>query len=523
MKLKTDILIVGGGISGLSLAIKLSNLAKDSNILLITKEKLEDCNTYQAQGGIACVWNENDNIEKHVQDTLIAGDGLCDENIVRQIISNAPERIKELINLGVEFTRNENGEYELGQEGGHSERRILHVNDLTGQSIESKLIEKVKTCKNVEIKEKWCAVNLYSKNSKCYGAYILNDITGEIHNIAAKATILATGGSGKIYLYTTNPDVASGDGIAMAYRAGAMISNMEFFQFHPTCLYHPFAKNFLITEAMRGEGAKLKDLSGNFFMEKYHPLKELAPRDIVSRAIDAELKESGDDHVLLDIASYKDSDFIKSHFPGIYENCLEFNIDITEEAIPVVPAAHYCCGGVVAGIDGKTEIKNLFVIGESACTGLHGANRLASNSLLEGIVCAHQCAITIANEVKDRKIIEFEEWEIGSAIPSTEGVVITQNWDEIRISMQNLVGIVRSERRLKRALKRMNLFSDEIDYYYWNYQIEKNLVELRNLSMVAEIIIRCAMSRKESRGTHFNIDYPNKVKIPRNSYIRRPW
>ncbi|TFG02312.1 MAG: L-aspartate oxidase [Promethearchaeota archaeon] len=523
MKLKTDILIIGGGISGLSLAIKLSNLAKDSNILLITKEKLEDCNTYHAQGGIACVWNENDNIEKHVQDTLVAGDGLCDENVVRQIISKAPERIKELINSGVEFTRKENGEYDLGQEGGHSERRILHVNDLTGQSIESKLIEKVKTCNNVEIKEKWCAVNLYAKNSKCYGAYILNHITGEIHNIAAKATILATGGSGKIYLYTTNPDVASGDGIAMAYRAGAMISNMEFYQFHPTCLYHPFAKNFLITEAMRGEGAILKDLSGNSFMEKYHPLKELAPRDIVSRAIDAELKESGDDHVLLDIASYKDSDFIKSHFPGIYENCLEFNIDITKEAIPVVPAAHYCCGGVVAGIDGKTEIKNLFVIGESACTGLHGANRLASNSLLEGIVCAHQCATTIANEVKNRKIKEFEEWEIGNAIPSTEGVVITQNWDEIRISMQHLVGIVRSDRRLKRALKRMNLFSDEIDYYYWNYQIEKNLVELRNLSMVAEIIIRCAMSRKESRGTHFNIDYPNKAKIARNSYIRRPW
>ncbi len=523
MKLKTDILVIGGGISGLSLAIKLSNLAKDYRILLITKEKLEDCNTFHAQGGIACAWNENDSPEKHIQDTLIAGDGLCDEKLVRQIVSQAPERIKELIEMGVEFTRNENGEYDLGKEGGHSERRVLHVNDLTGQKIESKLIENVKKCKNVEIKEKWCAVNLYAKNSKCYGAYVMNHITGEIHNIAAKATILATGGAGKIYLYTTNPDVASGDGIAMAYRAGAMISNMEFFQFHPTCLYHPFAKNFLITEAMRGEGAILKNLSGNFFMEKYHPLKELAPRDIVSRAIDAELKKSGDDYVLLDIASYKDSDFIKSHFPRIYENCLDFNIDITKEAIPVVPAAHYCCGGVVARIDGKTDIKNLFVIGESACTGFHGANRLASNSLLEGAVCAHECATTIANEVKDRKIIEFEEWKIGDAIPSTEGVVITQNWDEIRISMQNLVGIVRSDRRLKRALKRMNLFSEEIDYYYWNYQIDKNLVELRNLSMVAEIIIRCAMSRKESRGTHFNEDHPEKTKIARPSFLKRPW
>ena len=523
MKLKTDILVIGGGISGLSLAIKLSNLAKDYRILLITKEKLEDCNTFHAQGGIACVWNENDSPEKHIQDTLIAGDGLCDEKLVRQIVSQAPERIKELIELGVEFTRNEKGEYDLGKEGGHSERRVLHVNDLTGQSIESKLIEQVRKINNIEIKEKWCAVNLYAKNSKCYGAYVMNHITREIHNIAAKATILATGGAGKIYLYTTNPDVASGDGIAMAYRAGAMISNMEFFQFHPTCLYHPFAKNFLITEAMRGEGAILKDLSGNFFMEKYHPLKELAPRDIVSRAIDAELKKSGDDYVLLDIASYKDSDFIKSHFPMIYEKCLDFNIDITKEAIPVVPAAHYCCGGVVAGIDGKTDIKNLFVIGESTCTGFHGANRLASNSLLEGAVCAHECATTIANEVKDKKIIEFEEWEIGDAIPSTEGVVITQNWDEIRITMQNLVGIVRSDRRLKRALKRMNLFSEEIDYYYWNYQIDKNLVELRNLSMVAEIIIRCAMSRKESRGTHFNEDHPEKTKIARPSFLKRPW
>ncbi len=524
MKIKTDYLIIGGGISGLSLAIKLVNLAKDQTILLITKERLEEANTYYAQGGVACVWNKrNDDFSKHIQDTLIAGDSLCDKEVVRKIITYAPERINELIDWGLEFTRNENGDYELGKEGGHSERRILHVNDLTGQSIETKLIEKAKQFANIEIKEKWCAVNLYAKNLTCFGAYVLDQNTGDIHNIAAKATILATGGAGKIYLYTTNPDVASGDGIAMAYRAGAMISNMEFFQFHPTCLYHPFAKNFLITEAMRGEGAILKDLMGNQFMKKYHPLKELAPRDIISRAIDAELKESGNDYVLLDIASYKDSDFIKSHFPGIYENCLNFNIDITKNPIPVVPAAHYCCGGVVAGIDGKTDVKNLYIIGETACTGLHGANRLASNSLLEGIVCAHECARVIAQEANELKIREFEEWEIGDAVPSTEGVVITQNWDEIRITMQNLVGIVRSDRRLKRALKRMNLFSEEIDYYYWNYQIDKNLVELRNISMVAEIIIRCAMSRKESRGTHFNINYPNKVKIARNSYIRRPW
>ena len=523
MKLKTDILIVGGGISGLSLAIKLSTLAKDCNILLITKEKLEDCNTYHAQGGIACVWNENDNIEKHIRDTLIAGDGLCDENLVRQIISKAPERIKELINWGVEFTRKENGEYDLGQEGGHSERRVLHVNDLTGKSVESKLIEKAKKIENIEIKEKWCAVNLYAKNFKCYGAYVLDQTKQEIHNIAAKITILATGGAGKIYIYTTNPDVASGDGIAMAYRAGATIANMEFYQFHPTCLYHPYAKSFLISEALRGEGAILMDVKGSEFMEKYHPQKELAPRDIVSRAIDAELKKSGDDYVYLDIASYRDSDFIKSHFPGIYEECLKFGIDITINPIPVVPAAHYCCGGVKAGIDGTTDVKNLFVIGESSCTGFHGANRLASNSLLEGLVTGYECANTLGKLVKGLKIKEFDVWEPGNAVPSTEVVVITQNWDEIRRFMWNYVGIVRTDKRLQRAKKRINLLLDEINQYYWDFKIEKNLVELRNLATVAKLLIVSAISRKESRGIHYNVDYPNKAKMIRSTTIRKPW
>jgi len=520
---KTDVLIIGGGISGLILAIKLKDLSEDIDILIITKEKLEDCNTYYAQGGIACVWEEKDSFEKHIQDTLIAGDDLCKEDVVRKIISQAPSRIQDLIDLGINFNKDNKGRYQLGQEGGHSERRIFHVDDLTGKSVEEELIKKVKNLNNVDIREKQCAINLYAKNLTCYGAYVLDQETQLIYNISAKATVLATGGAGKIYFYTTNPDVASGDGIAMAYRAGAMISNMEFFQFHPTCLYHPFAKNFLITEAMRGEGAILKDLKGREFMVKYHPLRELAPRDIVSRAIDAELKKTGDDHVLLDIASYRDSDFIKNHFPGIYENCLKFNIDITKQPIPVVPAAHYCCGGIVAEINGKTDVKNLYVIGESACTGLHGANRLASNSLLEGLVCANECASMIFNKIKGLKIREFEEWEIGDAVPSSEGVIVTQNWDEIRYTMQNLVGVVRSDMRLKRALKRMNLFYEEIDQYYWNYQIDKNLVELRNLSMVAEIIIRCAMSRKESRGTHFNEDHPEKQKIARNSFIKRPW
>ncbi|MFX1573616.1 MAG: L-aspartate oxidase [Promethearchaeota archaeon] len=523
MKSKTDFLIIGSGISGLSLALYLSKLVPDERILLITKESLHQSSTYNAQGGIACVWNNNDNFEKHIQDTLIAGDGLCDEKVVRHIITQAPERIKDLIDFGVEFNRNEDGEFNLGQEGGHSERRILHVNDQTGQTIEQTLIKNVKKITNLEIKEKWCAVNLYVKNLKCHGAYVLDQETDEIYNIASKATILATGGAGKIYLYTTNPDIISGDGIAMAYRAGAMISNMEFYQFHPTCLYHPYAKAFLITEALRGEGAILKDFRGNEFMQKYHPQKDLAPRDIVSRAIDAELKKSGDDYVYLDIASYRDPNFIKDHFPGIYEKCLEFNIDITNEPIPVVPAAHYCCGGVKAGIDGTTDIKNLFVIGEASCTGFHGANRLASNSLLEGLVGAYECANYLSKHISNLKIKDFIEWEHGNAVPSTEAVVITQNWDEIRTLMQNFVGIVRSDMRLKNALKRINLFSEEIDFYYWNYKIEKNLIELRNLSMVAEIIIRCALSRKESRGTHFNENHPIRLKLARNSYIKRPW
>jgi len=523
LNIKTDFLIVGGGISGLSLAIKLSELAKDCQILIITKEKLEDCNTFFAQGGIACVWDKNDNFEKHIQDTLIAGDGLCNEEVVREILSQAPERVKDLIDWGVEFTRNGDGEYDLGREGGHSERRILHINDFSGRDIESKLIKKVKSISNIEIRENWCAVNLYENNFKCLGAYVLDQEAEEIHNIAAKATIIASGGAGKIYLYTTNPDVSSGDGIAMAYRAGATISNMEFYQFHPTCLYHPYAKSFLITEAMRGEGAILKDIKGNEFMKKYHPLKELAPRDIVSRAIDTELKKSGEDYVLLDIASKKNPEFIKSHFPGIYEKCLTFNIDITQEPIPVVPAAHYCCGGVMAGIDGTTDVKNLFVIGESSCTGLHGANRLASNSLLEGLTCAHECANNLSRLVPNLKIRPFKAWQPGNAIPSTEAVVITQNWDEIRLVNQNFVGIVRSNSRLKRALKRMNMFREDIDYYYWNYRISKDLVELRNILLISKIMVRCALSRRESRGLHFNIDYLEKAKFARNSYIKRPW
>ncbi len=523
MNTKTDFLIIGGGIAGLSLAKKLAHLSPDDSILLIAKDNLEEGSTYYAQGGIASVWSDSDNFEKHIQDTLRAGDGLCNEKVVRKIVTQAPERINELIEMGVQFTRNDTGNYDLGKEGGHSERRILHVNDQTGQFIEKNLIDNIKKIKNLEIREHWCAINLYATNYKCNGAYVLDLESGVIHNIAAKATILATGGAGKIYLYTTNPDIASGDGIAMAYRAGATISNMEFYQFHPTCLYHPYAKSFLITEAMRGEGAILKNIRGKEFMQDYHPSKELAPRDIVSRAIDAELKKTGDDHVQLDIASYKTPNFIKSHFPGVYDTCLKFNIDITKDPIPVVPAAHYCCGGVMAGIDGSTEVKNLYVIGESACTGLHGANRLASNSLLEGVVSAHECAKTLASLSSNLKIKEFKQWEPGHAVPSTEAVIITQNWDEIRRFMWNYVGIVRTNKRLQRAKKRINMLQDEINQYYWDFKIEKNLVELRNLATVAKIIIVSAISRKESRGIHYNLDHPNKSEMSRSTTIKRPW
>jgi L-aspartate oxidase len=523
MNLKTDFLIIGGGVSGLSLAIKLSQFRPETQILLITKDDLKECNTYNAQGGMACVWDDDDSFEKHIQDTLRAGDGLCNEEVVRKILTQVPERIHELIEWGLEFSKKENGEYDLGREGGHTKRRVLHVNDLTGKYVEDTLIERVQKCENVEIKQNWVAINIYARNKKCYGAYVLDQATDKIRNIAAKATILATGGAGKIYLYTSNPDVASGDGIAMAYRAGAAISNMEFFQFHPTCLYHPYAKNFLITEAMRGEGAILKDIEGNRFMGDYHEMEELAPRDIVSRAIDAELKKSGDDYVYLDIASQRDPEFIRDHFPGVHSQCLEFNIDITKDPIPVVPAAHYCCGGVVAGINGATQVKGLYVIGESACTGLHGANRLASNSLTEGLVCGHNCAKTLEKKIDQFKVKEFEPWEPGHAIPSTEAVVITQNWEEIRRFMQNYVGIVRTDKRLQRAKKRINLILDEINRYYWDFKIEKNLIELRNLATVAKIIIVSAISRKESRGIHYNVDYPEKAKIARPTVLEKPW
>ena len=520
MNTKTDFLIIGTGVSGLGSAIRLS---KFGSVLILSKESIFETNTYYAQGGIACVWDKNDSFESHINDTIIAGDDLCDKTVVRNVITQAPERLQELINWGVDFTKEKNGFYDLGQEGGHSRRRIFHVNDLTGKAVQNALISKVKELDNIEIREHNIVINLFGKDRVCLGAYVLDKKNNEIYNISAKFTILATGGVGKIYVYTSNPDVASGDGVAMAYRVGATIANMEFVQFHPTCLYHPFAKSFLITEALRGEGAILKNKSGKTFMERYHKLKELAPRDIVSRAIDAELKKSGDDCVYLDIASVKEPEFIKEHFPGVYEQCLNFDIDITKDPIPVVPAAHYCCGGIKVDLNGQSDIKNLFAIGEVSYTGFHGANRLASNSILESLTFAHNCSEFLKDKVNSVKNESFPQWEPGNAVDSTEAVVISQNWDEIRRFMWNYVGIVRTDKRLQRAKKRINVLLDEINQYYWDFKISSDLVELRNLATVAKIIIVSAISRKESRGIHHNLDYPNKSNIPRNTYIRVPW
>ncbi|MHA1266770.1 MAG: L-aspartate oxidase [Candidatus Helarchaeota archaeon] len=518
-KMKTDILVIGSGIAGLFFALKTNPFA---HVTIITKKERAESNTNYAQGGIAAVLSPLDSFESHIEDTLRAGNGLCDREVVEKIVKNGPARIKELIEFyNVQFTRTSDGKFfDLGMEGGHSQRRILHTKDLTGREIESSLLVAASKAE-IPIYENYVAINLVSDNDRVVGAYVLDSKRKRVIEIQAKIIVLATGGAGKIYLYTSNPDIATGDGIAMAYRAGATIMNMEFFQFHPTCLYHPYAKSFLISEALRGEGAILVDKDGNQFMEKYDERKELAPRDVVARAIDAELKRSGDDCVFLDI-SHRDPAFIKARFPGIYQKCLEFNIDITKSKIPVVPAAHYCCGGVKAKVDGITDIQNLLVIGESSCTGLHGANRLASNSLLEAVVCAYEAAKTSKRLLQEGiKLQKFRPWEVGDAVDSDEAVVISQNWDEIRRFMWNYVGIVRTNKRLERAKKRIELLKEEINEYYWHSVITSDLIELRNLATVAELTIDSALSRKESRGIHYNLDYPNKLPEAKHTEIKR--
>ncbi|HYA13397.1 MAG TPA: L-aspartate oxidase [Syntrophales bacterium] len=521
MEFKTDFLILGSGIAGLSFAIKAADLG---TVAIVTKKEKSDSNTNLAQGGIAAVFDKNDRFEFHINDTLVCGAGLCKEEVVRFVVMDGPERIKELMQWGVEFTKaknTDNSTYDLGREGGHSMRRVLHSRDLTGQEIERALHEKASLKRNIKIFENHIGIDLILKSTvlrrkdgpldKCLGAYILDTDRNEIHTFKSKFTILATGGTGKVYLITTNPDIATGDGIAMAYRAGAIIANMEFIQFHPTCLYHPEAKSFLISEAVRGEGGILKLKNGSTFMEKYHPMRSLAPRDIVAKAIDTELKKSGDEYVLLDI-THKDREFLISRFPNIYNKCLQFGIDITKDGIPVVPAAHYQCGGVSVDHSGETSIEHLFACGEVSCTGLHGANRLASNSLLEAVVFAHRSFLKISEIFRSTEddLTAIPAWDPRGATESDESIVVAHNWDEIRRFMWNYVGIVRSNKRLERAYRRIDLISREIDEYYRNFIITRDLIELRNIATVAKLIIQCALMRKESRGLHYNIDYPEK-------------
>ncbi|WP_075185589.1 L-aspartate oxidase [Teredinibacter haidensis] len=521
--LNYDVLIIGSGAAGLALAL---NLPSDTNIAVLSKSDLNEGSTWYAQGGIAAVMDDNDSVESHVTDTLRAGAGLCHKDSVEFTISHSTAAIKWLIDLGVDFTRRKDkGDYHLTREGGHSKRRIIHSADATGKAVHTTLLEKVSAAENITLYDHYIALDLVqqidpaSKKLRCAGAYVYNHRTDSVEAFTAKSVVLATGGASKVYLYSSNPDGASGDGIAMAWRAGCRIANMEFNQFHPTCLYHPKAKSFLITEAVRGEGGKLRLPNGERFMDNFHELGELAPRDVVARAIDHEMKRLGSDCIYLDI-SHKSPSFIASHFPTVQKECARYGIDITKEAIPVVPAAHYTCGGVVVDKNGQTDLQNLYAIGETSFTGLHGANRMASNSLLECIVFAQSAAKTISE--KTQTILPLEaipQWDESRVTNSDEDVVISHNWDELRRFMWDYVGIVRTQKRLERASHRIKLLQKEIHEYYSNCKVGNDLIELRNLAMVAELIIRSAMQRKESRGLHYSMDYPERAEIARDTII----
>ncbi|MGB1198178.1 MAG: L-aspartate oxidase [Thalassotalea sp.] len=509
-----DVLIIGSGAAGLSLAL---HLAKHADVIVLSKSAINEGSTMYAQGGVAAVFDENDSIKSHVADTLIAGAGLCDEAIVEYTATNAKKCLQWLIEQGVDFDQEQNlqgnTQYHLTREGGHSHRRILHSADATGHAIQTTLGERVKEHNRIRIFERYNAIDLIRRDNAdkaCIGAYIWNRNTEKVESIFAHKTILATGGASKVYQYTSNPDVASGDGVAMAWRAGCRVANMEFNQFHPTCLFHPKAGTFLLTEALRGEGAILRRPDGSRFMPSFDERAELAPRDIVARAIDYEMKRLGADCMYLDI-SHKAPEFIKQHFPTIYEKTQSLGIDITKQPMPVVPAAHYTCGGVIVNKNGLTDITNLYAIGEVTYTGLHGANRLASNSLLECLVFAHAAALDIEkNLTPHQPYLALPYWDESRVIDSDEEVVIQHNWHELRLFMWDYVGIVRTTKRLERALHRVELLQREIDDYYQNFRVSNNLLELRNLVQVAELIIRSAMERKESRGLHYTLDYPKQ-------------
>ncbi|MBI3553293.1 MAG: L-aspartate oxidase [Elusimicrobia bacterium] len=522
MNQRSDFIILGSGIAGLLSAHKLAALG---TVCLVTKKRASDANTNYAQGGIAAVMDPRDSFEKHTEDTLVAGAGLCDEDIVRLTVEEGPARVRELQELGVRFSADRGGDAaDLGLEAGHSQRRVLHAGDITGREIERALLEACRRNPNISLFEEHIGINLIlDPEGRCRGVYAMDRQSGLIRTFSAPATILATGGAGKVYIYTTNPDVTTGDGMAMAYRAGATLANMEFVQFHPTCLFHPTERSFLISEALRGEGGRLQLKDGTRFMKKYDPRAELAPRDIVARAIDAELKRTGEECVYLDM-THKTVRFLKSRFPNIREKLLSLGIDMAAAPIPVVPAAHFFCGGVRTNEWGETDIPRLFAIGEAACTGLHGANRLASNSLLEGSVFAHRVFLRLQDSSRRHKLPRFEPapWNPGKAEPLDEAVVITQNWEEIRRLMWNYVGIVRTDKRLERALRRMRLLNREIEQYYWDFILTPDLIELRNLAEVATAVILSAMARKESRGLHYNLDYPKpKASECRDTLISR--
>src|ERR1700738_4792778 len=514
---QVDFVVIGSGVAGLSLSLK---LAEYGSVALVTKRRATDSNTAWAQGGVACVTSAEDSFDLHISDTLIAGAGLCDQEAVRTIVTEGPAAVRELMRIGVQFDERslEDGqrELDLGREGGHSKRRVLHYHDTTGREIEQRLLDAVIAEPGIEILESHMGVDLittgklgYTSEDRVIGIYVLNEATGAVETIRSDRVVLATGGCGKVYLYTTNPDIATGDGVAMAWRAGATIANMEFVQFHPTCLFHPKAKSFLISEAVRGEGGILRNNCGEDFMKRYDPRGSLAPRDIVARAIDAEIKSSGAHCVFRDIRE-KPVEFLRERFPNIYETCLRFGIDMTKQPIPVVPAAHYQCGGINTDVNGATSLPGLYAIGEVGCTGLHGANRLASNSLLEGLVLAHRAAESALRRrsSQSQREIALLEWQSGDAQDVDELVVVYDHWDEIRRLMCDYVGIVRTDKRLQRASARLRNLQREIREFYWNFRVSVDLLELRNLATVAALIVDSALSRKESRGLHYTLDFP---------------